>query len=232
MAVFLQGEPEPIEGSHLLIAAGRQAVVEGLGLEGPASRSMHPASWPTGGCKRPTGGSMPSAIAPVEQGRERASPRWNHHAGLVIRNALFRLPARVGQAPIPRVLYTDPELAAVGLTEAEARERHGAIQILRCSFSENDRAWAEGTTEGHVKAVVTPRGRILGCTIAGAHADELIMPWVLALTKGLTVSDLAGLVYPYPTFSEVTKSTAVEFLKPSAQNPWLRRAIGLLRRLG
>jgi hypothetical protein len=58
------------------------------------------------------------------------------------------------------------------------------------------------------------------------------MPWVLAMSRGLKVSDLAGLVYPYPTFSEVTKSTAVEFLRPSAQNPWLRRLISLVRRLG
>ncbi|PVE22425.1 hypothetical protein DC522_21315 [Microvirga sp. KLBC 81] len=122
--------------------------------------------------------------------------------------------------------------AGLSVAATEARERHGTIRTLRWSFSENDRARTEGTTVGHVKAVVTPRGKILGCTIAGAHAGELIMPWVLALTEGLKVSDLAGLVYPYPTFSEVTKSTAVEFLKPSAQNPWVRRAIGLLRRLG
>jgi pyruvate/2-oxoglutarate dehydrogenase complex dihydrolipoamide dehydrogenase (E3) component len=83
-----------------------------------------------------------------------------------------------------------------------------------------------------VKAIVTPRGRILGCAIAGAHAGELIVPWVLAVTKGMKVSDLAGLVYPYPTFSEATKGAAVEFLKPSAQNPWLRRLMGLVRRLG
>jgi pyruvate/2-oxoglutarate dehydrogenase complex dihydrolipoamide dehydrogenase (E3) component len=83
-----------------------------------------------------------------------------------------------------------------------------------------------------VKAVVTSRGRILGCSIAGAHAGELIMPWVLAISRGMKVSQLAGLIYPYPTFSEVTKSAAVEFLKPSAQNPWVRRLVSQVRRLG
>lgn len=233
VAVFLQGESEPVEGSHLLIAAGRQPVVEGLGLEEAGIETD--ASGIVVNRRLQTANRRVYAIGDCAGGAA-AGARFthvaNHHAGLVIRNALFRLPAKVEQAPIPRVLYTDPELAAVGLTEAEARERHGAIRILRWSFSENDRARAEGTTEGHVKAIVTPRGKILGCTIAGAHAGELIMPWVLAMTKGLKVSDLAGLVYPYPTFSEVTKSTAVEFLKPSAQNPWLRRVIGLLRRLG
>lgn len=233
MAVFLQGEPEPIEGSHLLIAAGRRPSTEGLGLDEAGIETD--ASGIVVDRRLQTTNRRVYAIGDCAGGAG-AGARFthvaNHHAGLVIRNALFRLPAKVGQAPIPRVLYTDPELAAVGLTEAEARERHGAIRILRWSFSENDRARAEGATEGHVKAIATPRGKILGCAIAGAHAGELIMPWVLAMAKGLTVSDLAGLVYPYPTFSEVTKNTAVEFLKPSAQNPWLRRVIGLLRRLG
>jgi pyruvate/2-oxoglutarate dehydrogenase complex dihydrolipoamide dehydrogenase (E3) component len=156
----------------------------------------------------------------------------NHHAGLVIRNALFSLPIKVGDTPIPRVTYTDPELAAVGRTEDEARAEHKSIKILRWSFADNDRARAERTTAGHVKAIVSPHGRILGCTIVGPRAGELIMPWVLAMAQGLKVSDLAGVVYPYPSLSEVTRSTAVEFLKPSTQNPWLRRVIGLVRRLG
>jgi pyruvate/2-oxoglutarate dehydrogenase complex dihydrolipoamide dehydrogenase (E3) component len=130
------------------------------------------------------------------------------------------------------VTYTAPELASVGLTEAQAREEHGSIRILRWAFADNDRARTERQTEGHVKAVVTPRGKILGCSIVGAHAGELIMPWVLAMSRGMKVSHLAGLIYPYPTFSEVTKSAAVEFLKPSAQNPWVRRLVSLVRRLG
>ncbi|WP_445502317.1 dihydrolipoyl dehydrogenase family protein [Microvirga sp. G4-2] len=233
VAVFLHDEPEPIEGSHLLIAAGRQPVVEGLGLDEAGIETD--ASGIVVDRRLKTTNRRVYAIGDCAGGAgagARFTHMANHQAGLVIRNALFRLPSRVGQAPIPRVLYTDPELAAMGLTEAEARERYGAIRILRWSFAENDRARAEGTTGGHVKAIVTPRGTILGCMIAGAHAGELIMPWVLAMAKGLKVSDLAGLVYPYPTFSEVTKSTAVEFLKPSAQNPWVRRVIGLLRRLG
>ena len=224
---------ESIEGSHLLVATGRKPVVDGLGLEsaGIASdasgiivdkglRTSNRRVYAIGDC---AGGAATGA---------RFTHVANHHAGLVIRNALFRLPVRVGQAPIPRVTYTTPELASVGLTEAQAREEHGAIRILRWAFADNDRARTERQTEGHVKAVVTPRGRILGCSIVGAHAGELIMPWVLAMSRGLKVSHLAGLIYPYPTFSEVTKSTAVEFLKPSAQNPWVRRLVSLVRRLG
>ncbi|MFC4172088.1 dihydrolipoyl dehydrogenase family protein [Microvirga sp. GCM10011540] len=226
-------EGESVEGSHLLVATGRQAVTEGLGLEAAGVGSD-----PTGilvGRDLKTSNARIYAIGDCVGGdgaMGRFTHAANHQAGLVIRNALFRLPIRWSRAPIPRVTYTDPELAAVGLTEEEAKAAHKAIRILRWSFADNDRARAEGATEGHVKAVVTPRGRILGCAIAGRHAGELIMPWVMALSKGSKVSELAGLVYPYPTLSEVTKGAAVEFLKPSTQNPWLRRLIGLVRRLG
>ena len=222
-----------IEGSHLLVAAGRRPALDGLDLDLAGIAADSAGITVDGGLK--TTNRRVYAIGDCAGGAgsgARFTHAANHHAGLVIRNALFRLPVRLGSAPIPRVLYTDPELASVGLGEEEARARHKAIRILRWSFADNDRARAERATGGHVKAIVTPRGRILGCAIAGAHAGELIVPWVLAVTKGMKVSDLAGLVYPYPTFSEATKGAAVEFLKPSAQNPWLRRLMGLVRRLG
>lgn len=232
-SVIPSGGGEAIGGSHLLMAAGREPALDGLDLDRAGIAYDRTGIIVDQGLK--TTNRRVYAIGDCAGGAgagARFTHAANHHAGLVIRNALFRLPVRVGRAPIPRVLYTDPELASVGLDEGEARARHKAIRILRWSFADNDRARTERATEGHVKAIVTPRGRILGCAIAGAHAAELIVPWVLAMTKGLKVSDLAGLVYPYPTFSEVTKSTAVEFLKPSAQNPWLRRLMGLVRRLG
>ncbi len=231
-SIILAGS-EAIEGSHLLVAAGCEPSLDGLDLDLAGIATDSAGITVDRGLK--TTNRRVYAIGDCAGGAG-AGARFthvaNHHAGLVIRNALFRLPVRLGSAPIPRVLYTDPELAAVGLGEEEARVRHKAIRILRWSFADNDRARAEKATHGHVKAIVTPRGRILGCAIAGAHAGELIVPWVLAMTKGMKVSDLAGLVYPYPTLSEATKGAAVEFLKPSAQNPWLRRLMGLVRRLG
>ncbi|MBD2745235.1 FAD-dependent oxidoreductase [Microvirga sp. BT688] len=224
---------ETIEGSHLLVATGRKPVVDGLGLEAAGIAADASGILADNGLR--TSNRRVYAIGDCAGGAA-AGARFthvaNHHAGLVIRSALFRLPVRVGRAPIPRVTYTAPELASVGLTEARAREEHGAIRILRWAFADNDRARMERQAEGHVKAVVTPRGRILGCSIVGAHAGELIMPWVLAMSRGLKVSHLAGLIYPYPTYSEVTKGAAVEFLKPSAQNPWVRRLVSLVRRLG
>ena len=234
IVVTLKGEPpETLTGSHLLVAAGRTPTTDGLGLEAAGIavdksgiivdrglRTSNRRVYAIGDC---AGG---------EAGPCKFTHAANYHAGLVIRSALFRLPVRLDPPGIPRVTYTDPELAAVGLSEEEARAKHKAIRILRWPVAENDRAQAERAIEGHVKAIVTPRGIILGCAIAARHAGDLIVPWALALSKGLKAQDLAGVVFPYPTLSEVTKRAAVEFLRPSAQNPWVRRLIGAARRFG
>ena len=231
IALHLDGET--VEGSHLLVAAGRRPVVKGLGLDEAGIRHDRSGIVVDKGLR--TTNRRVYAIgdcAGGEAGPYKFTHVSNDHAGLVIRSVLFRLPVRVRPELVPRVTYTDPELAAVGLGEQEARARHRAIRILRWPVAENDRAQAERRTEGHSKATVTARGRILGCTIAAPGAGDLIVPWVLALAKGLKVQDLAGLVFPYPTLSEVSKRAAVEFLRPSAQNPWLRRLIGVARRFG
>jgi pyruvate/2-oxoglutarate dehydrogenase complex dihydrolipoamide dehydrogenase (E3) component len=220
-----------LEGSHLLVATGRKPVTDGLGLEAAGVtvdqtgivvdrglRTSNRRIYAIGDC---AGGAT---------GEYRFTHVANYHAGLVIRSALFRLPVRVDNTLIARVTFTDPELAAVGMSEEEARAKGLKFRILRWPYSENDRAQAERATNGHVKAIVTARGKILGCAIAGPLAGELILPWALALKKGLKIQDLAALVFPYPTFSEVSKRAAVEFLRPSAQNPWLRRLIGVARR--
>lgn len=227
------GGGETLTGSHVLVATGRVPTTDGLGLEaaGIAAdetgiivdkglRSTNRHVYAIGDCA----------------GGEAAGYRFTHvanyHAGLVIRSALFRLPVAVDHSRVPRVTYTDPEIAAVGATEEEARSAHKGVRVLRWPVAENDRAQAERRIRGHIKAVVDARGRVLGCAITAPHAGDLLTPWTLALAKGLKVQDLAGLVFPYPTLSEVSKRAAVEYLKPSAQNPWLRRLIGAVRRFG
>jgi pyruvate/2-oxoglutarate dehydrogenase complex dihydrolipoamide dehydrogenase (E3) component len=156
----------------------------------------------------------------------------NYHAGLVLRNALFRLPVKADMSAIPRVTYSQPEIASVGLSEAEARKAGRDIQILRWPYSENDRAQAERETRGLVKLVTTRKGKVLGATIAGAHAGELITPWTIAVAKGMSVGDLAGIVFPYPTLSEVSKRAAMTHFTPYAAKPWLRKVIGFMRAFG
>ena len=223
------GGAETIEASHLLVATGRRANVEGLDLQAAGIR--HEARGVTVGKGLKTTNRRVYAIGDAIGGLQFTHVS-NYHAGLVIRNALFRLPVRARNDAMPWVTYTDPELAQVGLTEAEAKNRRGAIRVLRWPYHENDRAQAERETRGHIKVVTTRRGRILGATIVGAHAGELIAAWSLAVHRRLNIGAFAGVVMPYPTLSEVGKRAAISYFTPGLTSPWVRRIIALLRRLG
>jgi pyruvate/2-oxoglutarate dehydrogenase complex dihydrolipoamide dehydrogenase (E3) component len=128
--------------------------------------------------------------------------------------------------------WCDPEIASVGLTEDKAREEGRTFQVLRWPFAENDRAQAEGEPDGMIKIVTDSKGRILGATIAGKSAGDLLMPWVMAVQKRWTVQDIAGFIFPYPTFSEVSKRAALTHFSPMAGKPWIRRILGVLRKFG
>jgi len=216
-----------IEGSHLLIATGRRPNVENLGLEAAGVR------YSSKGIEvdaRLRSSNKKIYAAGDVAGSYQFTHMASYHAGIVLRNALFRLPAKCNTKAIPWVTYTDPELAQVGLTEPEARERHGdGIRVLRTEFAENDRARTEGTSAGFLQAVLSRRGHAIGATIVGPHAGELILPWVLAISKGLKMGDLAGLIVPYPTLSEITKRAAGSYFTPAL---FSRRTRTLVRILG
>ena len=156
----------------------------------------------------------------------------NYHAGLALRQILFRLPARPRHDIVPRVTFTDPEIAWVGLSEQEASARHRKIRILRWSLAENDRARAEGASKGHVKAVTARDGRVLGCGIVGRSAGELIAPWSLALSRGLMAQDLANAISAYPTLSEITRRAAFGVYADKLDRPWVSSVLRMLRRFG
>jgi pyruvate/2-oxoglutarate dehydrogenase complex dihydrolipoamide dehydrogenase (E3) component len=220
---------ETIAGSHLLIATGRRANIEELNLKAAKIAVGHRGIVIDEHLR--TTNRRVYAIGDVVGGAQ-FTHAANYHAGLVIRNALFRLPVRVNDDAIPRVTFTDPELAHVGLTEAQARSGTGDIRVLRWPYHDNDRAQAERETRGHIKVVTNKRGRILGATIVGASAGELITAWTLAISQGLNIRAIAGIVVPYPTLAETGKRAATTYFTPSLTSPWVRRIIGLLRRFG
>jgi len=222
-----QGE-KTIEGSNLLIATGRRANVDALELEKAGIKYDGTGVVVDRGLK--TSNRKVYAIGDVAGGH--FTHAANEHAGIVIRNALFRLRARVNNDLIPRVTFTDPELAHIGLTEAQARGRHKEIRVLRWPYHDNDRAQAERETAGHIKIITAKNGRILGATIVGVHAGELITTWTLALSRGLNIRAMTGIVVPYPTLSEIGKRAAISYFSPSLNNPRLRRLITFLRRFG
>ena len=156
----------------------------------------------------------------------------NYHAGIVVRRALFRLPARVNNDLVPWVTFTDPELAHVGLSEDAARQRKLDIGVLRWSLHENDRAQAERATDGLIKVVITKPGKILGATIVGEHAGELIQIWSLAVSQGMNIKAMAQYISPYPTLGEIGKRAAGTYFLPKLTSPFVRKTVQFLSRFG
>ena len=224
----LQGG-ERITGSHLLLATGRKATVDGLGLAAAGIRHTA-AGIPVDGAFR-TSNRRVYAIGDVT-GDWQFTHVANYQAGLVIRHALFRLPVRFRPEILPRVTYSDPELAQLGLTEAEADARGIPVRISRFAFARSDRARAMGNTEGLVKVLAGPRGRILGVGIVGPEAGELVAPWALAMHKRLKLSDMAGMVAAYPTLAEAGRRAALDYYTPMAEKRWVRWLLDFLARFG
>ena len=222
--------PETIDGTHLLVAAGRAANVEALDL-GKAGIEFDRKGIKVSDKLRTTNRRV-YAIGDVAGGLQFTHVA-NYHAGLVIRALLFRLPAREDRTLIPWTTFTDPELAHVGLNEADAMKQYkGKIRVLRWPYAENDRAQAERETTGFIKLVTDSRGRLLGATIVGANAGEMINMWSLAVSKKLGMRDIAGYVAPYPTTSEIGKRAAMAYFSDAARRPSVRRLIGFLRLFG
>lgn len=218
-----------LEGSHLLLATGRAPDLDGLDL---GRAGIVHGEW---GLKldtrlRTTNHRVYAIGDAAGAGESTAAART--HGELVVRAILFRLPLRVRPSMVPRIIFTDPELAHVGLTETEAAAKHRRLRVLRWPYAESDRAHIERSTHGHIKVVADSGGRILGASIAGPIAGEMIHIWSLALAKGLTLRDMASYIAPYPSWGEIGKHAAITYLIAAARMPFARRLIGILRKFG
>jgi pyruvate/2-oxoglutarate dehydrogenase complex dihydrolipoamide dehydrogenase (E3) component len=229
--VLVLADGTQIAGSHLLVATGRRPNVEGLGLEAGGVAASALGVVTDRGLRSTTNRRVFAAgdIAdPVGLGPRYFTHVGSYHASIVIRRALFRLPARLDYSALPRVTYTAPELAQVGLTEADATAAGHAVRVLRWNLEENDRARTERRIEGLAKLVTTRRGRILGAGFVGAHAGEMLGVWTLAIARRIRLSALAGLIVPYPTLAEAGKRAAGSFYAPRLFAPGPRRLVRLL----
>jgi len=222
-----------IGGSHLLVAVGRRPNLEALDLAAGNVQTTRMGIATDRGLRSQTNRRV-YAVGDIADPKGIGPRAFTHvgsyHAGIVIRRALFRLPARLDYAALPRVTYTAPELAQVGLTEAEAREAGHAVSILRWPLAENDRAVAERDTAGLVKLVVA-RGRVVGAGILAPHAGEMIGMWGLAIAQRTRMAALAGLILPYPTRSEAGKRAAGSHFAARLFSPRTRSLVRLLGRL-
>ena len=219
-----------VQGSHLLLAAGRKANIEDLNL-GAAGVDHSPKGIAVDKGLR-TSNRKIYAIGDVAGGLQFTHVA-GHHAGVVIRSALFRLPAKAKAAEqTPWVTYTDPELAHIGLREEAAKARHVQINILRFPFAENDRAQAERDTNGMIKIITAKNGKILGVSMVGPHAGDLLQPWVLAVNQGLKIGAMAGTIWPYPTFGEVGARAAGSYFIPKLFTDRTRAIVRFLTKFG
>jgi pyruvate/2-oxoglutarate dehydrogenase complex dihydrolipoamide dehydrogenase (E3) component len=223
------GFGQRVTASDLLVAAGRRPNVQDLGLE--AAGIEYSARGITVDARLRTTNKRAFAIGDVAGGFQFTHVAA-YHAGIVIRNALFRLPATVDYHAVPWVTYTEPELAQVGLGEHMAQGRGLEVKAWCWPFAENDRAQTERETGGFIKVVTDRRGRILGATIVGERAGELIHPWGLAISQNLKIGAMAQYIAPYPTLGEISKRVAGSYFTPALFSERTRKVVRLLQRLG
>ncbi len=216
-------------GSHLLMAVGRKTNTGGLDLEKAGIEYDRPGI--TVGANLKTSNRRVYAIGDVAGGLQ-FTHMAGYQAGIVIRSALFGLPAKASTAHIPWATYTDPEMAQVGLTEAQAKEKHGAaVEVLRFDFAENDRARAELNTTGLIKVMVV-KGRPVGASIVGAQAGELIQIWALVIANRLKIGAVAAMVSPYPTMGEINKRAAGAYYTPRLfENDRVKKIVRFVQKL-
>lgn len=232
IAVILDkdGSEEPIEGTDLLVAAGRQVNVEKLNLEAAGVKYDRRGVM----VDKRLRSSNPKVFA---VGDVAGGPQFTHvagyHAGIIIKNLAFKIPAKVDYSALPWVTYADPELAHVGMTEQQAREEFGpnGYELTRWSFHENDRAQAEAKIDGLVKVILV-KGRVRGASIVGPSAGELLQVWCLAVQEKMKISAIASMIAPYPTLAEINKRAAAAYFTPKLFNNRTRKIVKFLQNFG
>ncbi|MGE0278071.1 MAG: NAD(P)/FAD-dependent oxidoreductase [Nitrospiraceae bacterium] len=218
-----------VDGTHMLLATGRSANTDALDLE--RAGIVYGKSGITVDARMRTTNKKIYAIGDVSGG-----PQFTHvagyHAGIVIRNICFKIPATVNYNALPWVTYCDPELAQVGLTENAAREKYGdGIKVTEWAFGENDRAVAERRTNGQIRVITKARGLILGASIVGPQAGELISLWALAISSGLKIGAITSMIMPFPTLGEVSKRAAGAWYTPRLFSDKTRRIVKFIQKL-
>ena len=214
---------EVIAGSHLLIAVGRKARGQGLGLEELGVKFGRNGIIVDN--RRRTALKHIYAIGDCREG-----PRLTHVSGYEGSNAALEIalgvPAKVNWDALPWCTYTSPEIAQIGLTETEARAKLGSkLRVVREDFSHNERAMTQGDTRGHLKVMLKGK-KVVGASICGPHAGELLLPFTQLITGSASTFALGSAVVSYPTFSEITKAAGFAVWEPTvfsgAVKAWAR----------
>ena len=218
----------PVSGTQLLVAVGRRPNLDRLNLDAAKIEVARPGIVTDRRLR--TSNRRVFAIGDAA-GRQQFTHIAGYHAGIIIRNILFRLPAKIDDSAVPWVTYTDPELAHVGLTQAEAKSKGIAVTRVEAALADNDRCRAEARTEGMVVGLTDKKGRILGASILAPGAGEMIQPWILAISKGLKIGSVASYIAPYPTMGEASKRAAGSYFTPALFSERTKRVVRSMLKL-
>jgi pyruvate/2-oxoglutarate dehydrogenase complex dihydrolipoamide dehydrogenase (E3) component len=222
------GEEVTLLADKVLVAQGRSPNTEGLGLS--EIGVVHNADGITVDSRMRTSHSHIYAPGDVN-GQFQFTHAAGHEGGVVVANAIFRLPRKVNRRWMPWCTYCDPELASIGMNEKRAQEAGIAYTVWTEEFSGNDRAIAQGCETGKLKMLLDARERPIGVQILGASAGELLGEWVAVLNGGMKLSALAGAIHSYPTLSEINKRVAGSFLSPKIFSATVRKGLKLIFQL-
>ncbi len=216
------------KGSHILVAVGRKANTAGLDLDKAGIKTTRSGIEVDDTLR--TSNKRVYAIGDVAGGLQFTHVA-GYHAGVIIRSMLFGLPSKATTRHIPWATYTQPELAQVGLTEAQAKKEHGTkLEVVRFHFHHNDRAIAERKTRGLIKVMVV-KGRPVGASIAGEQAGELINLWALVIANKMKMSQIANMVAPYPTIGELNKRAAGAYFSPRLfESDTVKKVVGFVQK--
>ena len=217
-----------ISGSHLLIATGRRANVGGLDLEKAGIRYSDKGIDVNSYLQ--TTNKKVYALGDVV-GAYQFTHIASYHAGIVLRNSVFRIPYKIHYNAVPWVTFTEPEIAHVGILAEDALKRTD-LKMTQWLFMDNDRAHTEHNVQGKIKVITDKKAKILGVTIVGSHAGELILPWVIAVREQKSLRTFTDAIVPYPTLSDISKRVAGEFYKPQLFSKKTRWLVRLLNKLG
>lgn len=205
-------DEQSVTGSHILVATGRKPVLDGLNLE--AAGVETDARGIVCDDRLRTSNKRVLAAGDIA-GKGGLTHLAGWHGSVILRNLYYGLSTGQSSQPIPGAVYTDPPIAQVGLTEAQARAEQGdAIKIASWGFDDNDRAIAESDVRGGVKLILGKGGKVLGAHAGGARADDLIQIASGVMARGGTVRDLTSPVAPYPTRGEIFKRAAGSYYEP------------------
>ena len=221
-----------LTGSHLLVAAGRAPNVDGLGLENADIKYDHRGIDVSDSLR--TSNKRVYAAGDVAKGMGGLTHAAGYHAGQLIRNFYFSPPymgdmlGKANTTRMPAAVYSEPELASIGLTEAQAKEAGHNVRCVSWDFEENDRAIAERSDHGGVKIVATKKGVILGASVVGESAGEIIHMISVAMANKVKISGLAQIISPYATRSEAVKRAASSWYTDALFSDRTRKLAGFL----